>query len=321
MQLVSIIIPVYNSVAYLAATIVSAMEQTYPNKEIIVVDDGSNDGSYELALQFASDMVKVIRQDNAGASVARNTGLEHAKGDYIQFFDAGDLLDARKIEEQVKALQVSQTRIAVCNYIQFTSEAELDQPIYPDQSFFIHSSEDPLDFLVNLWGGRDEAHFIQTNCWLVPKQLIEKAGNWRDYRCPDDDGEFFSRMVLACDGIVFVPTVLNYYRMDTGSNQLSSNKSRKYLQNTLLTIDLKQRYLKQKGEHPLSARALAKQYLDFAVYQYPQQIILSCIAWRRYRSFHQPTQIPLLGGKGIEFIKRLFGWRAARVLRHYVRGI
>jgi glycosyltransferase involved in cell wall biosynthesis len=321
MELVSIIIPVYNSATHLAASIESALAQTYERNEIIVVDDGSKDGSYDLAKKFESEVVKVIRQENAGAAVARNTGLAHASGSYIQFLDAGDLLDPNKIEAQVQALNGSQTKLAVCKYVQFATEQELHKPVYPDQHSFIYSSDDPVDFLVNLWGGKGEANFIQTNCWLVPKALIEKAGTWRAYRCPDDDGEFFARMVLASEGIVFVPAVLNYYRIDEGSNQLSRNKKRKYLQNTLLTIDLKYRYTNQKKEHPLLARAFAKQYMNFAVYQFPQQKILSCIAWRRYRSFGESLQAPLLGGKAIEFIKHLFGWRVARLIRYYIRGI
>jgi glycosyltransferase involved in cell wall biosynthesis len=319
MSLVSIIIPVYNAQPYLAGTIESALKQTYALKEIIIVDDDSTDGSYELAKCFECDQVKVLRQPNAGAAVARNNGLTDAKGDYIQFLDAGDLLDSRKIEEQVLALNGSQDKIAVCNYVQFTNEAELKQAVYPDQSSFIYSSNNPVDFLVNLWGGNGAYNFIQTNCWLVPRALIEKGGNWRTYRCPDDDGEFFARMVLASEGIVYVPGVYNYYRMGPGANQLSSNTNLEYLKNTLLTIDLKFEYLKANGPHPGIRKAIATQYFRFAVFQYPQNKKLSKEAFLKYKSLQIKVAIPTLGGPIFYWIAKLFGWRAARQIRTFLR--
>ncbi|MEQ1796535.1 MAG: glycosyltransferase family 2 protein [Lacibacter sp.] len=320
MALVSIIIPVYNSGAYLQRTIESALAQSYPEKEIILVDDGSTDESFALAKQFEGEQVKVIRQKNAGAAVARNTGLAQARGAYIQFLDAGDVLSSRKIEEQVKALSGHPQKVAVCNYRQFTTEQDLKNPVYPDQSSFIYSTDDPQDFLVNLWGGKGELNFIQTNCWLVPKLIIEQAGGWRNYRCPDDDGEFFARILLASTGILYVPGVYNYYHITASGNQLSRNSNKKYLQNTLLSIDLKHQYLLKKGFHPFISKAIAAQYMRFAVDQYPAQKILSAIALKRYHFLHEQAKVPVLGGKLIEYIKLIFGWKAARLFRYYLRG-
>jgi glycosyltransferase involved in cell wall biosynthesis len=83
--LVSIIIPVYNAASFINETINSALQQTWPNKEIIIVDDGSTDDSLILAKKFEGDIVKIFSQQNKGASAARNKGLAEAKGDYIQF--------------------------------------------------------------------------------------------------------------------------------------------------------------------------------------------------------------------------------------------
>ena len=79
--LVSIIIPAYNSEKWIKPTIISALNQTWENKEIIVVDDGSTDNTYAVAKQFESKILKVITQDNAGACVARNKALNIAQGD------------------------------------------------------------------------------------------------------------------------------------------------------------------------------------------------------------------------------------------------
>jgi glycosyltransferase involved in cell wall biosynthesis len=319
--LVSVIIPVYNCGESLHRTIQSVLAQTYQPLEVILVDDGSTDNSYMLAKQYESIDVLVLQQKNAGAAVARNTGLAVAKGAYIQFLDAGDVLSEAKIAAQVTALKNDAGKVAVCNYKQFTTEEELKNGLYPDQSAFIYSSDDPQGFLISLWGGKGNMNFIQTNCWLVPKAVIDKAGGWRAYRCPDDDGEFFARVLLASEGIVYVPGIYNYYHIEPGGrNQLSRSKNKKYLQNSLLTIDLKHQYLLQKGFHPLMKKAIASQYLRFAVDMFPTQRLLSAIAYKRYKALNEKVEVPVLGGNVIEFIKQLFGWRMARLVRSYVRG-
>lgn len=319
-MLVSVIIPVYNCGESLHRTMRSVLLQTHAPLEIILVDDGSTDNSYALAKEYEGRNVFVLQQQNAGAAVARNTGLAVAKGAYIQFMDAGDVLDAEKIAAQVRALQDQPGKVAVCSYKQFTTEAELQNGVYPDQSSFIYSSDDPQDFLINLWGGKGAMNFIQTNCWLVPRQLIAKAGGWRAYRCPDDDGEFFARVLLASAGIVYVPGVSNYYHVEPGGvSQLSRSSNPKYLMNVLLTIDLKHQYLLQKGAHPFLGKAIASQYLRYAVDKYPVQKKLSAIAYKRYKAFHEQVKVPVLGGRIIELIKQVFGWRTARLVRTYLR--
>jgi glycosyltransferase involved in cell wall biosynthesis len=318
--LVSVIIPVYNCGESLQRTMKSVVAQTHQPMEVILVDDGSTDNSYILAKQYESSHVFVLQQRNAGAAVARNTGLAVAKGEYIQFLDAGDVLDDHKIAAQVDALKNHPGKVAVCQYKQFTTDEELKNGIYPDQSSFIYSSEDPQDFLINLWGGKGGMNFIQTNCWLVPRQLIEKSGGWRAYRCPDDDGEFFARVLLASKGIVHVPGVYNYYHITPGGvNQLSRSGKYKYQMNTLLTIDLKHQYLRNKKHHPKQNRAIASQYLRFAVDMFPARKVLSAIAYKRYKKLNEQVPIPVLGGKMIELIRHLFGWHAARLIRYYLR--
>src|SRR5690606_29679667 len=99
--LVSILIPAYNSGRWIAATIRAALAQTWCNTELIIVDDGSRDDTLAIAQSFASPRVKVISQENQGASAARNTAFEHSQGDYIQWLDADDLIAPDKIALQM----------------------------------------------------------------------------------------------------------------------------------------------------------------------------------------------------------------------------
>ena len=106
-HLVSIIVPVYNTGEYLAPCIESLTSQTYSNLEIILVDDGSTDGSGAVCDEFArrDDRVKVIHQKNAGVSAARNAGLEIASGAYLTFVDADDGLVPHGLETALRYLR------------------------------------------------------------------------------------------------------------------------------------------------------------------------------------------------------------------------
>ena len=86
----SVVIPLYNKAEYIERTLKSVLTQSFQNFEVIVVDDGSTDDSLRAARQAASGKVRIIAQKNQGTAVARNTGIEHAAGEYIAFLDADD---------------------------------------------------------------------------------------------------------------------------------------------------------------------------------------------------------------------------------------
>lgn len=110
---VSIIIPIYNVELYLAQCIESVISQTYTNIEIICINDGSEDKSFEILKKFAQtdDRIIVINQSNKGLSEARNVGLSTAKGDLVTFVDSDDWLDYNTIELAVERFQ---TQIVDC---------------------------------------------------------------------------------------------------------------------------------------------------------------------------------------------------------------
>ncbi|HEX3627758.1 MAG TPA: glycosyltransferase family A protein, partial [Verrucomicrobiae bacterium] len=103
--LVSVLIPAYNAEKWIAETIASALGQTWPNKEIIVVDDGSTDRTLSVVRQFTSKSVNVVSQTNRGAAAARNKAYSLSQGDYIQWMDADDLLSPDKIARQMEAVE------------------------------------------------------------------------------------------------------------------------------------------------------------------------------------------------------------------------
>lgn len=117
--LVTIIVPVYNVHAYVGECIESLLRQTYTNLEIILVDDGSTDGSGELCEEYAhkDNRIRVIHQENQGLSGARNTGLDHASGEYVAFVDSDDCVISVFIARLYRLLQKYHADIAACGYV------------------------------------------------------------------------------------------------------------------------------------------------------------------------------------------------------------
>ena len=107
MQLVSVIVPVYNVEAYIAETIRSVLAQTYSNFELLIIDDESPDRSVEICQQFQDSRIKIIHQKNRGLAGARNTGIRHAQGEYLAFLDSDDLWLPEKLAKHVQHLNAN----------------------------------------------------------------------------------------------------------------------------------------------------------------------------------------------------------------------
>lgn len=117
-DLVSIITPVYNGGKYVGQTIRSVLNQTYPNWEMLIVNDGSKDNSEEIILEFAKtdSRIKYIKQPNGGSASARNNGLREAQGQYIALLDADDLWDPTFLEEQIAYMKKNHALLVHCGY-------------------------------------------------------------------------------------------------------------------------------------------------------------------------------------------------------------
>jgi len=314
--LVSIIIPAYNSEKYLADCIRSAIAQTWQNKEIIVVDDGSTDNSLHIARGFEADQVMVLAQENAGASAARNAGLRAAQGEYIQFLDADDLISPDKIAAQVKCLQGSSNQLAICKTVHFNNGEDPERG-RESKDWFYTDHKDPVDFLIKLYAGPDTlpgyGGMVTVHSWLTPRKLIDKAGPWDESISLDDDGEFFSRVVLASEGIKFSPTGFNYYRKFDDRQNQSAQKSKRAMESAVTAIDLKRDHLKAKTTDPMVDRVFAKHYWWTGVLAYPQFKSLSgyCIKKAKQLGYSGEKYV---GGRSGHLLAALLGWKAARLI-------
>lgn len=321
--LVSIIIPIYNSDKFLAETIHSAMAQTWVNKEIILVDDGSTDNSLAIAKTFECEWIRIFHQQNKGASAARNYGIREAKGEYIQFLDADDLLSPNKIEEQLKLLRNSINSLAIGPTVYFKDGANpFEIPIIHE--WFQEGSIDNIDFLIKLYGGEligpNYGGMIALHSWLTPRSVIEKAGFWNENLSFDDDGEYFCRVVLNADKIIYSEKAVAYYRKQV-SNSLSSIKSVKSIISHYESILLKKQHLLSR-DHSLNAKkALSRCFGEVAIDAYPRSISTAKKALKESQNLAKIPQNYYHYTPFYALISSLFGWKTSAWINYIKSSI
>lgn len=304
--LVSILIPAYNAQEWIAATIESALQQSWPNKEVIIVDDGSKDGTFEVAKRFTSRGVKLFSKPNEGAAAARNKAFELSRGQYVQWLDADDLISSNKIAVQMAiAQQCGSKRTLISGAWAYF--------IYrPDKARFAPSAlwDDltPTEWVLRKW--EHNAH-MQTATWLVSRELTEAAGPWSTQQHVDDDGEYFFRVVLESDGVRFTPESKVYYRAanDNSLSKIAGSDRKKEAQ--LLGMELQIRKLRGIEDSP-RARAAALKYLQtWLIHFYPERLDLVEQAQRLAAELGGKLETPSLRWK-YAWIKPLFGYAVAK---------
>ncbi len=184
--LISILIPAYNAEMWLADTLRSALAQTWDNKEIVVVDDGSKDGTLALARSFESDVVRIYTHRNSGASATRNKAYSLCHGDYIQWLDADDLLAPDKIAKQMQVLGDSPNPRTLLSgewgsFMQRSSRAK-----FVPSGLWCNLSS--AEWLIRKMS---ENTYMQTATWLVSRELTEAAGPWDTRLLGDETASTF----------------------------------------------------------------------------------------------------------------------------------
>lgn len=212
--LVSVIIPVYNVCPFLAEAIESVINQTYKNLEILVIDDGSTDGSEIICDEYAKDpRVRVIHQNNKGLSAARNVGLDIMTGDLVAFLDSDDKFLPDFIRLMVSAMSQCDADIVLCKSITqqtkgemvFTGKEELRPSILPG----LYDRVDALRARVD--------GSINPNVW----NKLYKRSLWRNIRFPVDhvyeDIATSYKILDLCQTIFVINDVLHIRRIRNGS--------------------------------------------------------------------------------------------------------
>jgi glycosyltransferase involved in cell wall biosynthesis len=304
--LVSVLIPAYNSEGWIADTLRSAISQSWPNKEIIVVDDGSKDRTPEIAHRFAAYGVQVVTQQNQGAAAARNTAYAHSRGEYIQWLDADDLLSPDKISIQMAKAEESGSRrtLISCGWSHFLYRYYRARFV-PTALWRDHS---PVEWLICKMG--QNLH-MQTGTWLVSRELSELAGAWNIDMHSDDDGEYFCRVLLASDGVCFTPGARVYYRA-SGASSLShigsSNRKRDAQWNSM---KLHIGYLRSLEDSPRTRAACVAYIQNWLLFFYPERPDLVAQMRNAAQELGGDIHTPPLSWK-YSWIESLFGEKLGR---------
>lgn len=303
--MVSILIPAFNSQQWLAETLQSALAQTWEQKEVIVVDDGSSDRTLQIAQQFEGRGVHVVTQKNQGAAAARNKAFSLSKGKYIQWLDADDLLAPDKITRQMDTLDqsASQRTLLSSAWGQFLYRRNrakfLPTALWQDLS--------PAEWLrrkmaLNL--------HMQTATWLVSRELTEAAGPWNTELAVDDDGEYFCRVLLESDGVRFVPEAKVFYRA-SGPGSLSYIGTNRKRESQWHSMQLHIQYLRSLEDSPQMRDACVKYLQTWLMYFDPETPELVTRVKKKAEELGGHVGRPRLSWK-YSWIDAIFGWALAK---------
>lgn len=262
-ELISVIVPVYNVKNYLKQCVQSIVGQTYKNLEIILIDDGSTDGSGELCdiLKKTDERIKVIHEENSGLSEARNTGLNAARGKYIGFVDSDDYIEPNMYDILIKLCKKNKTSVACARYRYFGIGNEPELPKANGLTKVMSGDE----FLLNILNG-SRSGFSTYSVW-------DRIYRWdiiRDLKFPKgkcyEDIVFTTKAVLKAKRVAYINRELYNYRLRNGS--ISYKKKNAVFDKKLITDRLplqkeQIRFLDFIGKQQLADVARIRYYQEF----------------------------------------------------------
>jgi glycosyltransferase involved in cell wall biosynthesis len=259
--LVSIIIPTYNRASLIGETLNSILAQTYTNWECIIVDDGSTDNTEFVIYKYVDldSRFKLYHRPAdriKGANACRNFGFELSEGKYIQYLDSDDYISLNKIEEQVNQLEKCDINtIAICKWQFFENLSNINNE---NKELNVYRNFDSiLDFIdaLALSGG-----FLPAHAYLLNRQSVLNSGNWMERLLINQDGEFFARIFIKTNRVVFVPDVMVYYRRNHIDNVSVLNNEKK-LEHAIISWQLIESYFKIHFGESTRLVSISKKYL------------------------------------------------------------
>ena len=240
MPLISVIVAVYNIEKYIEKCILSLINQTYTNLEIILVDDGATDSSGQICDSYAKkdERIKVIHRENGGLSAARNTGIESAGGEYISFVDGDDWIDADMYECLVKAAVSFSAELVACRYRCVYPEITVDNST--DRVLVFEGTK-----MLEKYLEEDENCLIQHAAWnkLYKRELLLTErfpeGKWYE------DVVFSAKMLANIQTGVYLDSAKYNYILQRQGSIMSQGINKRMLTDLLPAYLEKERVLEQ----------------------------------------------------------------------------
>lgn len=240
MELVSVIVPVYNVEKYLARCIQSVCGQSYQGLEIILVDDGSKDKSGVICDEYAErdGRIKVIHKQNGGLGDARNAGVEKAKGKYLLFVDSDDRIHENLVRDTVETAEKNQADMVIFDYI-----GEEENGNLTDRFTFPFSASRVIEVA-------EEKELIMRSCSAVNKLIRRELWKESGFQFPKgryyEDLATIPKVMTKTKKIVYLPEVYYYYLMRDGSIMHSRNFEKNYEDRTW-AVDQLLEYFKREN--------------------------------------------------------------------------
>lgn len=306
LPIASIIIPAFNASAFVAETIRSCLDQTVSELEVIVINDGSLDDTSEIARSFDDPRVTVIDQENRGVGAARNHGIDIARGQYLQFLDADDLLAPNKIEAQVRRFQqTGDVGLGTSRWGRFRHSID-ELEIVPAADW---QDLSPSEFLILQFG---RGGTMPPNSLLVPRTILGDL-RFRTNIDAFEDRVFTAEIAARSQMIVFTMDTMSYYRRSPQS--LSVQSSLPALRRQWLA-DLQVVETMLLIEDSSKMRTAAANYLlMLSVTAYQQSRALGAEAERLARKIGKPSYDPNEEAGKLGAVAGLIGWQRAAILR------
>ncbi len=319
-KLVSVIIPAYNAEKFISETVGNVLNQSWKNLELIIINDGSTDNTSNILSSFSHDSrIRVVEQINQGCSAAKNTGLNYARGDFIQYLDADDILSEDKITQQIEALEDEPFGIAVCKTVVF-QDINFKETGFEIDTDYLYSTENRFEFLMNLYGKNGKIGMIQPNAFLLPKGLVEKIGEWNTSLSPspDEDGEYFCRAVLGASKIIYTNGT-NYYRKITNAASLSKGKSFLFAKGALKSVQLKAQHVLEINDSETVKHILSRHFASVAYLYGPNfyEIVFMVKAELEKMGINK---IPSVGGFNFKIVSSIIGFEKAIRLKRFLNN-
>lgn len=209
---ISIIVPVYNAENYLRRCIDSILEQTYTNFELLLINDGSTDGSAKILeeVKESDSRIRIVHKKNEGVSATRNLGLKLATGDYITFIDSDDFVDKLYLDVLYKSLTENDADIASGNFASFNEERQAFLFFTTDETYFekVYSPQEWLDQENN------PRHNLFLTVIFTPFKLYKRE-LWENIEYPvgrvREDDAIIHKLYLRCQRISFVNSAIYFY--------------------------------------------------------------------------------------------------------------
>lgn len=257
-DLISVIVPVYNIMDCLPRCVRSICCQTYSNLEIILVDDGSDDGTEKLVDELAKEdsRIRVFHKPNGGSSSARNMGIREAKGSYLGFVDSDDYIDAQMYERLMACIKEHQVSIAQASRDEIDARGnKLPDVCRPPEETCIWNAE---DFLRELLMHRGDCSFCTK---LTDRRLFEK--HLFPEKVLNEDFYLLVRMLEEVEGIAVIPEQYYhvFYRIGSNTRKKDKNDFSRVFKDIVDNADMAEALAEEK--YP----ALRKEAVRFALCQ------------------------------------------------------